>query len=327
MRWLIYALGGGLGHLTRSVALARAAGRRGVQCTILTNSPFARCLPVTNELNLADRLIIIPPEFDREATAARIGAILTEIEFDLLVVDTFPRGLGGELVDILPSVVVPKALVHRDLNPHYVESYQLSEFVKSYDCLLLPGESGPLESHPAAVRTEPWLIRDADELLPRSAARHELLGRVADDIPIVLVMGSGRTEEIDQMHQLADWLRERLVTQAHVCFSSPVGDEDRQRAAWPVFGLYAGVDVLIGAGGYNTVSEARATQTPLLAFARQRLYDRQQVRLTELEQVADRDELLLRLQATLAGTQSPGEQIDFRNGTHQAIDVLTALLQ
>jgi len=223
MRWLIYALGGGLGHLTRSVALARAAGRRGVQCTLLANSPYAECLPVARELNAADRLIIIPPDLDRDATVARVRDVLGQTECDLLVVDTFPRGLGGELADLLPLMTVPKALVHRDLNPRYVESYQLSDFIQSYDCLLLPGESGPLVSHPAAVRTEPWLIRDADELLPRADARRQLLAGIADDSPIVLVTGSGRTEEIDQMQQLAKWLRDRLRARAHVCFTSPAG--------------------------------------------------------------------------------------------------------
>nr|AAK64436.1 unknown [Myxococcus xanthus DZF1] len=38
-RWLVYALGGGMGHLTRASALARAASRRGHAVVLLTNSP------------------------------------------------------------------------------------------------------------------------------------------------------------------------------------------------------------------------------------------------------------------------------------------------
>ena len=325
MRWLIYALGGGLGHLTRSVALARAAGRRGVPCTLLANSPYAECLPVTRELNADDRLIIIPPDLDRDATAARVRDVLGKTEFGLLVVDTFPRGLGGELADLHPSMSVPKALVHRDLNPRYVESYQLTDFVQFYDGVLLPGEDGPLGGHPAALHTEPWLIRDSDELMSRTDARRQLIGEDLDENPIVLVSGSGRSDEIDQMGQLADWLREHLAGRAHVCFTSPDRAEDRQRESWPVFGLYAGVDVLIGAGGYNTVSEARATQTPLLAFARQRLYDRQQARLNDYELVINLDDLLARLQTMVDRSQPAAEPAAFRNGTHQGVTFLTAL--
>lgn len=327
MRWLIYALGGGLGHLTRSVALARTAGQRGIQCTILANSAFAHRIPVTGELNELDCLITIPPEFDRDATAARVARVLREVAFDLLIVDTFPRGLGGELAELLPSLDVPRALVHRDLSPQYVASYQLADFVQTYDCLLLPGESGPLHSHPAAVQTERWLIRDAHELLSRDDARQQLLGAVVpDDNPVVLVTGSGRDEEIDEMQQLADWLRDGLTGQAQVCFSSPTSADDQQQLSWPVFRLFAGVDVLVGAGGYNTVSEARATRTPLLAFARQRLYDRQHVRLQVTERVADREDLLTRVSNMLAAPSPPPGNMDFTNGAHQAVDVLMGLV-
>ena len=59
MRCLVYALGGGLGHLTRGIALARAAGRRGIHSTILSNSPFAQSLPVAGELQEHDQLVTI----------------------------------------------------------------------------------------------------------------------------------------------------------------------------------------------------------------------------------------------------------------------------
>ena len=49
-RWLIYALGGGLGHLSRAIALARVAARAaGRTIRVLTNSPFAASVPIERE--------------------------------------------------------------------------------------------------------------------------------------------------------------------------------------------------------------------------------------------------------------------------------------
>src|SRR4051812_49405599 len=93
-RWLIYALGGGLGHLTRSLALARAAG---VTVRVLTNSPFAACLPFEQATGPQVSLLRIDPTLGRVAVAEVVGATLEPCDFDVLVVDTFPRGLGGEL--------------------------------------------------------------------------------------------------------------------------------------------------------------------------------------------------------------------------------------
>jgi hypothetical protein len=319
--WFIYAMGGGLGHLTRSVALARAARRRGVRCTILANSPFVKLVPVAAELGPDDRLIEVSPDLDRDAVARRVAQCLRETVFDLLIVDAFPRGLGGELVDVLPTLSVPRVLVHRDLNPAYVEQYQLADFVQLYDCLLLPGESGPLADARPSFRTAPWLMRDVNELLPRADARRVLAGDIVDDRPLVLVSGSGRAEEIDEMHDVARWLTLKLAFNAQVCFVEPRA-KPSHRSNWPVFQYIAGVDVSVGAGGCNTVSECRATGTPLIAFARKRLYDRQSVRLKSHEAVLTRDELLARLRGTLDSLLPTRQPVSFINGTNEAVEFL-----
>lgn len=321
MKWLIYALGGGLGHLTRSLALARTAGRQGIECTILSNSPGAKWIPASRELSPSGTLIEIAPDADRATVAREVQTVLCRKECDVLIVDTFPRGLGGELVDLLPDVRVPKVLVHRDLNPKYVEQYDLAEFVTAYDCLLMPGETGPLCSHSNAVATDRWLIRDSDELLPRETARQQLLDDVADDLPIVVVSGSGRSEEVSEMQGLAEELCGELSGEAHVCFVGPAHD---RQPVWPLLSVMNAVDVLVGAGGYNTVSETRATNTPLLAMPRPRLYDRQHDRLSSTEIVESRHVIVPRIRAALAA-RSDYEPARFSNGTHRAIDAVRQL--
>src|SRR5690349_1251068 len=142
-RWLLYALGGGLGHLTRAVALGRAARQRGHHVEVVTNSAFASGLALEAELGegLVHRL---SPELDKHAVRAAFERLLARVSPEVLIVDTFPRGLGGELATLLPELKIRKVLVHRDLHPDYVERFGLARFVDTYDRLLLPGEPAPL---------------------------------------------------------------------------------------------------------------------------------------------------------------------------------------
>ena len=167
--------------------------------------------------------------------------------------------------------------------------------------------------------TDRWLIRDANELLPRDEARRLLLSDESDDRPIVLVSGSGRAEEVEEMRDTARLLTETFSESAHAYFSSPI-ESDEQVNRWPLLQLFAGIDVIVGAGGYNTVSEARATGIPLIAFARGRMYDRQRLRLLDDQVVTCHDDLLLQLQDALKASTRRRQIPSFTNGTHQAVE-------
>jgi len=91
---------------------------------------------------------------------------------------------------------------------------------------------------------------------------------------------------------------------------------------WPLMKLFEGVDALVGAGGYNTVHEARATCVPLLATAQARLYDRQLHRLHADERVAP-DEIVRRLQ----GLHERRGSCQFDNGAHDAVHLVEGLLR
>ena len=118
-RCLYYALGGGLGHGVRSLALARQLQRQiGGQHRLLWNSSFAPTLQCAlnyeSELEASILSANAPPHHAGEFLAAEVRSF----QPDLLVVDTFPRGLGGELVQILPdlnrrSLAVSLVVAHR----------------------------------------------------------------------------------------------------------------------------------------------------------------------------------------------------------------------
>ena len=334
--WLYYALGGGTGHLMRAIALARRAARHGVRTRILCNSfraaaiveHFQACYPCSS------RWI----EFVRIAAAAERGTIATRVANELqsrpapewLIVDTFPRGLAGELRELLPASRLPAALVHRDLAPEYLAWAKLGDFVRRYDVVFAPGELGPLAlaAGERLLATEPWLVCDAEELLAPSAARAALIGRptplndgtghrvpslpwpadsrgdrlrlqalnsetLSDDQgePLVVVSGSGRTEEALAAGRWAASMTGRFerTMVRFVSLDAPalaVAGTIGQRC-WPLLRYLRGIDLLVGAGGYHTVHESRAAGVPLIAVPQPRQYDRQSNRL-RAEEAAER---------------------------------------
>lgn len=327
MKWCLYALGGGLGHLVRSLGLARAAVARGHQVTLLANSAYAPLLPVFVELGSLSTFVEIPASFDRGQVTEFIQRTLRDQAFDVFVVDTFPRGLAGELPEILPTLSAKKVLVHRDLNPRYVEQANLARFVDHYDLLLSPGELGPLAKFAHTHLTAPWLIRDFDELLDQPAAWKQLrIDRI--DLPVIAVIAAGFPAETQAMSELAQRLAKSLSDRANVRLIAlgPLPDTPNCPAIslWPTLAAIRGIDLIIGAGGYNTVWEARTTQTPLIAVGRPRMYDRQDVRLSDLERVADETEALARAVAWLEnnGGQHRQQVPAYENGVHASVQLI-----
>ena len=363
-RCLIYALGGGLGHLNRAVAFARAAIRRygsagtasrpTLEICLVTNSPYANVLPIADELGPGHQIIQLSPTLSRDQTATRIRSLLETTSFDTLFVDTFPRGLGGELADVIPQLRCRRVLIHRNLNARYVAEYDVAKAVDNFDLLLVPGEAAPFDQHPRAHVTAPWVIRDQTELLSRDAAR-QLLNASTNSLPIVAVVGCGKIDEVEEMRQIAGRLAKTFQSHANIRFGTPrlisTAQADLDRASverpadetptllpaddvlkvapntihlWPLFQAMRGVDVVVGSGGYNTVHEARITRRPLIALPRARRYDRQDVRLSDNETATNVESIEQKLTAALSlisDSRQP-DIPDFQNGVHQALDAL-----
>jgi hypothetical protein len=331
-RWMIYALGGGLGHLTRAVSLARPALRRGHDVRILTNSPCARAIPVEWWLGADDCLEVLDLTLGPADARPIVAAAIERFRPDVFVVDTFPRGLGGELAELLPELACRRVLIHRDLNPRYIARAGLREFVAShYDRLILPGEPAPLADLPRAVATLPWLICDEADMLDQAEAR-AALGVHGPGRPVVAVVGCGRAEEVRASANMAARLAEAIGEEAAVRLVAPAGFGETipgliAPSAWPLLRVMRGIDLLVGAGGYHTVHEARATRTPLIAVPRPRLYDRQARRLSAAERVGDEEGAIRRTVAVLK-TWNPipsRETPRLRNGAHRAVRLIEAI--
>jgi hypothetical protein len=301
---LYYALGGGLGHGMRALALARELARTmGGQHVLLVNSPFAGTLRAA-----VDRVEIALRTLPPTASAAESGAWVLgqrdELQPDLLVVDTFPRGLGGELAEWLPGWSAGlKVLVSRVLPESYVRQFQLASFSRdTFDMVFAPGEPSWWNANePVVTRTSPWLVRHADELLaPEDAAqrlgceRHERC---------VLVVGSGT---LDECREWIDWFRDLLSRwpaagpPLRLALPNEIANLEGLPAGVivrhvPLVELLTGAAAVVGNAGYHLVQETRWLGAPGRFLARRRLYDEQGGRLRDDERAASLAELATRL--------------------------------
>jgi hypothetical protein len=313
-RWLVYALGGGLGHATRGLSLARAAARRGHRVHVLVNATRFPLAAVRDAGVTLERVEGGRPEVERALSR------LLEERFDAWVVDAFPRGLAGELAPRFSDLPGARAWIHRDLAPAYAQRPEVLEAARGYPLVLVPGdeEEAPLAAVVGARRTAPWLVRDRAELCPPEEARRRL--GVPEGQRVVAVSGAGTDAEAAEMANLASALEAALGPDVAVRAVRPDG------AHWPLLELLPGVDVLVGAGGYHTVQEARATGTPLVALARERLYDRQRKRLKSDEYADGPEEVLRKVRALLGSGTPRGPAPEYVNGAHQAVRWIEELL-
>jgi len=313
--------------MTRAAGLARNAAASGIQCEILVNSPvskpFLKNLAASElfENFLASGTISfsvipsdLPPGSVNLPGTARQKAFhwCHQQDFHTVIVDTFPRGIGGELAswiwpkdrnenDLPPNRFPQKYLIARTVTQQYACSNRYIQAAMCYDKIFVPRDGTQQQWQAGAiegklVHTDPWLICHSEELYPKKTAR-QLLGCGLEK-PLIAFLGTGYDKEISQMKQLYRFVKEQIGDRAEMIFFSPsecLGNSltaDFQSKRWPLLRWYPAFDLVVGNGGYNTVSECRVTQTKLFAFPRKRLYDRQRDRLLPGEVVEETDELV-----------------------------------
>ncbi|NJO18919.1 MAG: hypothetical protein HC838_01015 [Spirulinaceae cyanobacterium RM2_2_10] len=224
--WTIYALGGGFGHLQRALALARQATRQ-QHVHLLVNSRYWPWVQphLTALFDPAARANLQvswrSPDLGRAATRAWIEHSLLTAPGDRLIVDTFPRGLVGELATLLSRLPIPRILVHRDLNPDYVRVQNLRRFVtRCYDQILIPGEGSqvPFADLPTAQLLAPWLLYAAAEL-PSVAIARSRLGFAHDPRPLAIVLAAGRADELTTYGQLLATLHDHYPQLCWCCLA------------------------------------------------------------------------------------------------------------
>ena len=257
---LHYAFGGGYGHIVRSLSLLQPlVAAANVDVRLLANSPFidsvvdfVECMPGVQ--------ILRGPNDSPAAAVEFVSRAWSDFEPDCLIVDTFPRGLGGELVPLFKRFPdVPRVLISRTLPQQYVDEYDLVRFVaRNYRQVIVPGEVSPFESLDV-LRTAPFFVRSADAVRSETGAAN------------VLFVGTGTHQECEELGQLATEVSQ-FVPEGAVRF---IGPDDR---VFPLFDQLAGARGVVASAGYNLANEVKALGVPALLFARTRKYDDQTLR-------------------------------------------------
>lgn len=310
---LYYALGGGLGHLTRALAIRRHFARRAATPFVV----LANCRAALPEPGVV--LDLSGEEPTAAGLAALVAVLAAELRPAVLAVDAFPAGVLGELPPVLAALPCRKAALLRRLQPPWVERWRLEEVLPAYDAVfaLEPGA-------PAGDPVPPPLLRDPEDLLPRAAARAALTETTRDHTrPLLLAVATATDAPALGLLGLTHRLGEALGAEVRVATPFPGAPPGALRAGhWPLLEALRGVDLLVGAPGFNLWHEARATGTPAVWVPQPRRYDDQAARAAGGVVARSPADLEARLAEALAAPAAP-RPATFPNG---AADLAARLL-
>jgi hypothetical protein len=285
LRVVAYAINGrGMGHLVRQIAILRwvrrYAAAMGVklEAWILTSSEadtLARregflSLKIPSKSMMRDAGV----DPARYLAIARSWVLQTVVGLapDLLVVDTFPAGSFGEMVNVL-ELVPARALVARPVRPEVEREDAYRALLPLYGKVIVPDVGG----------VGPILLREPEELPTRAEARAALGLRDGERAVWVSLGGGGDPVAAGTLPRLVDLLRGRgwqVVVGAGPLYQGP--ERRGEGVVW--LDRYAGVELLPGvdaavsAGGYNSWHELMGCGVPTVFLPQPRIADDQEGR-------------------------------------------------
>lgn len=243
-RTLHYAAGGGLGHLTRTLALLRAAPPAGVRETrILASShlaPLARPLAPCPLDTIPTERFQTPHAYHRW-----LEEYLARHAIERIVLDTFPWGITGEWGQVAPRL--PRLLVARRLNWHaYLERVGQPRVPFPQAALLI--EPQPSEYAERLANEADCTVLEAPILL-MPPLPHPLLAIPTSNW---LVIHSGPPEE---QRQLLSWARARMAAAGYP--DQPPDTLFPQQGCYPAEAVLDHYRHVVSAAGYNSAAQAR----------------------------------------------------------------------
>ena len=238
-------MGGGHGHVCRSLHIVRAI----------------RALAPTVEVKLLGpercRAIVptgvgyeAPPSRTREVLGRWFATLVEDFQPRVVVVDTFPRGVMGELRFRSGQ---KRVLVTRLVPPAYYQKAQVRDACYAFDQIYW-SEGKTLPEYPG-IEVEP--VTDTRPILSARKSSHRTLG-----------LGTG-------IYQHGDRLRN--------AFEAAFGSEGQwiDQGSWRRdLGLqFPSFELLVSASGYNTFYEALRAGLPTIFIPQERKYDFQDQRV------------------------------------------------
>jgi hypothetical protein len=272
---LYYAMGGGLGHLTRARAFLHTLGLEGA-ATLFTSSRLADDLRVTGGLPV----VHVPAELDgdRKGLRAFLEKTISDLGASRLVVDAFPAGILGELADWTPPPGLALWHVARLLRWERYSadtSPRLPRFEKTFVLEALH------DDHRSALEEASVETRHLDLVDPPSTPPEPV------ETPYALVVHSGPDEETTDLVACARELLRADGSGARIVVAAP----DRPRDlppnvswldAFPATGLFAEADRIVAAAGFNVVRQTAPFRAKRFLVPYPRRFDDQFARAARL---------------------------------------------
>jgi len=243
-----YAIGGGLGHLTRARRMLETLR---IDATIVTASPYAH-------LTGAYPVLEVPADLEHHVDAHR--AWIHALGAERLIADTFPGGIQGELCGLeMPMDYVARLLrwdEYRRAVPHDLPSFDTTWILEELE-----------PEHDAFVRSNSNQVAKWTACVPQA-------GPAAPSPPYWLIVHSGPEHEV---LELVSYTREllaltekpdRILVATRCDVALPEGFEHVD--AYPAAHLFASATRIISAAGFNVMLETEAFREKhdVLPFAR-----------------------------------------------------------
>jgi hypothetical protein len=273
---LYYALGGGLGHISRSLALMEHAPAR-IRGRI-------RMLVSSQSAAVARSLVQCPMDMVPDSVMTNRGdylrfldKYLAEHRFTCMVVDTFPFGLLGELASA--SAALPRVLVGRYLrwDAYCKRVGDLNQAIWPGAAVLIEEQAGDyLEQLQRHTRTIPAAGPVSLCFHPDTALPSPLRG----ESPACCIVHSGTPDEIDILRDRARRVMAGLGIAGEPKIVTP------QQGIFPVERRLSGFSDVVAGAGYASCAAAAVLQGKvryhLHPFPRR--FDNQALRLRRLEE-------------------------------------------
>jgi hypothetical protein len=250
---LYYAMGGGLGHLMRTLAVLHTLNIN--EFKIITASPLA-----TKIFNKED-LILIPGTFEKNAVKLRIRMteIIKDVTPDELFIDTFPAGIMGELYPVVFPENMKKVYISRILKTDKYRFMNTCNIMFDESYIL---EEGMTEKHIRFITEHSVAVKHLDLKYPPYKGTGDDYLDTPSGKPVWMIMHSGSGEEVDMLVRYAKEIASLenvtpflwVVTQS--AFREEVDRLTDDRV--PAHGLISCADRLFSACGVNMMYLTRS---------------------------------------------------------------------
>lgn len=266
---LVYALGGGLGHLVRARAFLHTLDMEG-DAAIITASHHASDPRVLGGIEA----IAIPRELERDAARCRawIASLIDERRPAIFCVDAFPCGIVGELAG--------------EPLPHSGERWHIARLLRWDEYSRFTAEPPHFDVtwklEPLGEDHERWLRDISDDL-----RELELHDPPCDDSPpgelpdgYWLVIHSGPSSEVEELASYAEDLRAAEKSNAPIVVATVEPPDALPAGAIvvssiPATRLFARAAKIVSAAGFNIMRQAHAYRDKQVVMPLPRRFDDQ----------------------------------------------------